>query len=123
MKTMSFSIPVRVTAERKLRRVAVVLACATLLGGGLSYQGYGQSEVVVVGCVTRDSATGKAVAEAQIVVHNLDRGPDRAAVTGTNGIFSVANLEAGVYEVAVTKNGFQKASVQVNVAAGWTVQV
>ena len=123
MKTLSFSIPVRVTAERKLRRVAVVLAGATFLGGALSCPGYGQSEVGLVSGVTRDSATGKPVAEAQIVVHNLDRGPDRAAVTGTNGIFSVANLEAGVYEVAVTKNGFQKASVQVNVAAGRTVQV
>src|SRR5215510_14881341 len=123
MKTLSFSIPVRVTAERKLRRVAVVLAGATFLGGALSYPGYGQSEVGLVSGVTRDSATGKPVADVQIVVHNLDRGPDRAAVTGTNGIFSVANLEAGVYEVAVTKNGFQKASVQVNVAAGRTVQV
>src|SRR5215472_6008952 len=123
MKTLSFSIPVRVTAERKLRRVAVVLAGATFLGGALSCPGYGQSEVGLVSGVTRDSATGKPVAEVQIVVHNLDRGPDRAAVTGTNGIFSVANLEAGVYEVAVTKNGFQKGSVQVNVAAGRAVQV
>src|SRR5215471_785766 len=123
MKTLSFSIPVRVTAERKLRRVAVVLAGATFLGGALSCPGYGQSEVGLVSGVTRDSATGKPVAEVQIVVHNLDRGPDRAAVTGTNGIFSVANLGAGVYEVAVTQNGFQKASVQVNVATGRTVQV
>ncbi len=123
MKTLSFSILVSVTAEKKLRSMAVVLAGVTFLCLVPSCPGYGRSAVGLVSGVTRDSATGKPVADAQIVVHNLDRGPDRAAVTGTNGIFTVTNLEAGVYEVAVTKNGFQKASAQVNVAAGRTVQV
>src|SRR5580692_4598598 len=111
------------TTLRNSTPIPVGPACAALLLGALSLPVFGQATVGLIGGVTSDSATGKPVAETQIVAHNLDKGTDYATVSGINGIFTFTNLEPGPYEVAATKNGFQKSSTQVEVVALRTVRV
>jgi hypothetical protein len=94
----------------------VAPCCAVFLFATLSLPATGQSAGLVTG-VTRDSASGKPVAEAQIVAHNLNNGTDCATLTNANGIFNFPNLEPGSYEVAAAKHGFQKSSMRVEVAA------
>ena len=113
MKTMSFSI----RESRNPLAIRVVPACTAFLWGALSLPAFGQASFGLVGGITRDSANGKPVAEVQIIAHNVDKGTDRATLTDTDGIFTFTNLEPGPYEVAATKNGFQKSSAHVEVAA------
>jgi len=78
---------------------------------------HAQSTTGLIGGVTRDYATGKPLAGAQIVAHNVNRGADRATVSNADGLFAFTNLDPGQYEIAATKNGFQKSSAKVEVAA------
>jgi hypothetical protein len=101
MKTTSFS----------------TLACAAFLCGALSIPAFGQPAGGLVSGIARDSGSGKPVAEAQIIAHNLNKGTDRTTITDAGGIFTFTNLEPGAYDLAATKNGFQKSSAHVEVAA------
>src|SRR5579862_1886208 len=102
MKTMSFSI---------LLWVVVCFASCGLAADGL------------VSGTARDSGSGKPVAEAQVSAHNLAKGTDRTTVTDAGGIFTFTDLEPGAYDLAATKNGFQKSSAHVEVAASRTANV
>jgi hypothetical protein len=66
--------------------------------------------------MARDSASGKPMAEVRIVAHNVDKGTDLFTVTDATGMYKFANLEPGKYDVAATKNGFQRAAATVEVA-------
>jgi hypothetical protein len=112
MKTVLFSI------EKSRNLIA-----AALLSGTLSLPALGQGSVGLVGGIARDSASGKPVAAVQIIAHNLAKGTDRDTVTDADGIFTFTNLEPGSYEVAASKNGFQKSSARVEVAALRTARV
>src|SRR5579871_1463510 len=106
---------------RELTRItlhppAVVAACVAFLFAA-PVPALGQSNVGLVGGVTSDFTSGKPVAKAQIVAHNLFKGTDSTTSSDADGIFTFTNLEPGRYEVAATKDGFQKASTQVEVAA------
>jgi hypothetical protein len=84
---------------------------------------FGQMPVGLVGGVVLDSAGGKPMAEAQVMARNLDKGTDHATVTGADGKFTFTNLEPGHYEIAASKNGFQKSSAHVEVAPGLIARV
>jgi hypothetical protein len=99
------------------------IPCATILVGALSHSMFGQNSVGLVGGIARDSVSGRPVAAAQIVAHSLAQGTDRATETGADGIFTFTNLEPGPYEFAATKNGFQKSSTRIEVAASRTARV
>src|SRR3981189_349673 len=103
--------------------VAVVPACAAFLVGVLSLPAFGEASVGLVGGITRESSSGKPAGEAQVTAHNLDKGTDQVTVTDADGMFAFTNLEPGPYEVAATKNGFQKSLAHVEVAARRTAQV
>jgi hypothetical protein len=83
---------------------------------------FGQA-VGLVGGVARDSASGKPVAQVQVVAHNLSKGTDHATVSDADGIFTFTSLEPGQYEVAATKSGFQKSSARIEVVASRTARV
>ncbi len=103
--------------QRKNRSAAVQAAAqAVFVLGILSLPAFGQSLAGLVGGITRDAASGKPVAEAQIIAHNLANNTDQSTTTGADGIFTFTKLEPGLYEVAATKNGFQKSSTNVEVA-------
>ena len=88
---------------------------AALLLGLLALPAFGQVPDGYVGGMARESASGKPVAEVRIVAHNVDKGTDLFTVTDTAGMYKFTNLEPGRYDVAATKNGFQKASATVDV--------
>jgi hypothetical protein len=79
--------------------------------------------VGLVGGVSRDSSSGKPLPEVRIIAHNLDQGTDRATFSGADGVFTFTHLEPGPYEVAATKDGFQKASTRVDVVASRAARV
>ena len=91
----------------------VVPACAALLCAALSLTAFGQT----VGGVTRDSSSGKPLAEVQVTAHNLNKGTDRATVSDTDGKFTFAGLEPGSYEFEAVKEGFQKLSARTEIDA------
>jgi hypothetical protein len=76
----------------------------------------GQTPVGLIGGVARDAASGKPVAQVLIIAHSVSRGIDSTALTNADGIFTFTNLEPGAYEVAASKEGFQKSSARVEVA-------
>jgi hypothetical protein len=112
----------KVAQPRGLAHQCAPAACVTFLLTALAASTFGQTVGLVDG-IARDSASGKPVADAQIIAHNLDKGTDRITVTRTDGAFTFANLEPGTYEVAATKNGFQKSSARIEVGARQTAQV
>jgi hypothetical protein len=102
---------------RSLFTSAFVAVCAVFLFGAPSLPAFGQAAVGIVGGITRDSVSGKPVAEAQIIAHNLGKGTDSATITDAEGIFTFTKLEPGQYEFAATKDGFQKSAANIEVAA------
>jgi len=95
--------------------IPVVPACAAFLWGALSLAAFGQAKVGLAGGITRDSSSGKPVAEVQVTAHNLDKGTDRATVSNADGIFTLTNLEPGLYEFEAIKDGFRKSSARADV--------
>ncbi len=112
---------------QELRRInihpPVLLTTCIALLFAVPVPSFGQSSVGLVGGVTSDFASGKPVGKAEIVAHNLYGGKDSTTLSDGDGIFTFTNLEPGRYEVAATKEGFQKASTQVEVAAMRTARV
>jgi hypothetical protein len=112
-------LPRTVAAVGKCRRnplaIPVVPACAAFFWGALSLTAFGQAMVGLVGGITRDSSSGKPVAEVQVTAHNLNKGTDRATVSNTDGSFTFTNLEPGSYEFEATKDGFRKSSARADV--------
>jgi Putative beta-barrel porin-2, OmpL-like. bbp2/Carboxypeptidase regulatory-like domain len=106
---------------RVLRSMAAVVACTGF--GFVTPPVFGQVEVGFMGGVTRDSVSGKPVADVQVIAHNLRKGAEHAAFTSADGTFTLTNLEPGAYELAVTKKGFNNSSAQVEVAASQTARV
>ena len=102
----------------KYSRLSAILAF-----GSLSTPVFGQLAVGLVGGVARDSTTGAPVEQVQIVAHNMATGANRAAVTGADGNFTITNLAPGVYEVAATKNGYQRSTTDVMVSASQKARV
>jgi hypothetical protein len=84
---------------------------------------FAQTPVGLLGGITRDSASGRPLAAAQVTAHNLNRGTDLATVSDAQGIFTFTNLEPGAYEVAAYKNGFQRSYTHVEVAERRTVRI
>jgi len=114
-------LPGGVAATDKGRRnpfaVLVVPACAAFFWGPLSLPAFGQASAALVGGITRDSSSGKPVAEVQVTAHNLNNRTHRVTVSNTDGAFTFTNLEPGPYEFEAIKQGFQKYSAPVQVGA------
>jgi hypothetical protein len=95
--------------------IHILAACAAFLCGAWSLPAFGQATVGVAGGITRDSSSGKPVAEVEVIAHNLNKGTDRATVTNTDGIFTFTTLEPGQYEFEAIKDGFRKSSARAEV--------
>ena len=109
--------------NKKFLRSAVVPACILFQLIALPFSALGQTRFGAIGGVTRDSANGQPVPHMQITAHNVDKNTDRTADSGADGVFSITNLEPGAYEVFITKDGFQKSSVHVDLVASQTAQL
>jgi hypothetical protein len=93
--------------------IPVVPACIAVFCGALSLTAFGET----VDGVTRDSSSGKPLADVQVTAHNLNEGTDRATVSNTDGKFTFTNLEPGSYEFEAVKDGFQKSSARAEIDA------
>jgi hypothetical protein len=107
----------------RLAAVAPLLICVTLAFGALSTPVFGQLADGLVGGVAHDSSTGEPIEQVQIIAHNMGTGTNRAALTGADGNFTIANLEPGVYEVAATKHGYQESMANVVISAHQTARL
>jgi hypothetical protein len=83
----------------------VGLLAATLLLAATAFAQTGS----ITGTVT--DAKDAVVQGASITVKNTATGATRAVASGSTGAYSVTNLPAGAYEVAVAKNGFKELQV------------
>jgi len=68
------------------------------------------------GIVTDPS--GKVVAEANVSIKNLATGETRAAQTDPSGVYQVAGLPAGEYEVSASMGGLGASPARVRVSPG-----
>jgi hypothetical protein len=109
--------------DKKLLLSAVMPACLVLQVAALTPPAFGQESYGRIGGITRDSASGQPVAQSQITAHNVEKNTDRTATSGVDGVFSIADIAPGAYEVVVSKDGFQKSSVHVDVAPRQTAQL
>jgi len=101
---------------------AVLPACM-IFELALGVSAFGQAPPAGLKGIARDAATGQPLAEVQISAHNLDKGVDRAAISGTDGAFSFANVEPGRYELSAVKEGFLKSLANVEVGTLGTYHV
>jgi hypothetical protein len=108
---------------RNLRFSAVVPAWIVFQLAALPIPASGQEVFGGVGGVTRDSASKQPVAQVRITAHNVNKGTDRTAISGSDGTFTIARLEPGRYQVAATRDGFAGSSADVEVLTPKTYQV
>jgi Putative beta-barrel porin-2, OmpL-like. bbp2/Carboxypeptidase regulatory-like domain len=95
---------------------AVLPACIALQLAVLPIHASAQEQFGGVGGVTRDSATKQPVAQVRVTAHNLAKGTDYVAVSGSDGTFTMAELEPGPYQVAAVRAGFIKSTANVEVS-------
>lgn len=82
-----------------------------------SMAAFAQSTGNIQGNVT--DASGAAVPNAKVIVHNVDTGVDRLTQTDSDGNYQAASLPAGNYTVTIEAPGMQKmvrSNVQLDVA-------
>jgi hypothetical protein len=63
------------------------------------------------------------MSEVQVVVHNVDEGTDRTALSGKDGAFVFSGLKAGTYRLTATRDGFAAPPVTVELAAGQNLKI
>ncbi len=96
---------------KQLTTIVVIVCCAALAA-------FAQSSVTasLSGRVT--DPTGAVIAGAKITVTQQATGAQRTAVTSSEGLYALTNLNTGEYELAFEKEGFKKLLVK-----GFIVQV
>src|SRR5438094_3479632 len=84
----------------------------------LGIQAYGQgTQSTVLGSVTDSS--GGAVPEATVTVKNQGTSIERSLTTNESGDYRITGLEAGVYQVSITAQGFKsyvRTDIDLNVS-------
>src|SRR3989475_1949061 len=84
----------------------------------LGIQAYGQgTQSTILGSVTDSS--GGAVPGATVTVKNQGTGIERSLATNESGDYRIAGLEAGVYQVSITAQGFKsyvRTDIDLNVS-------
>src|SRR4029079_19208513 len=97
------------------------LFCAALLAMLSVSLVLGQSDRGTITGTVIDS-TGAAVPGASVTVTNTATNANSAAVTTSDGVYSIPALQPGVYRVRVEKSGFKRSEIaQVTVAVGGTI--
>jgi hypothetical protein len=92
---------------KKLQSVALALCCLTLVvlicGASVSFAQ--EVTATITGTVTDPS--GAAIAGATATAKSVERGISFAATTNDSGMFRIAQLPVGNYDLRVEKTGFQ----------------
>jgi hypothetical protein len=104
-----------------MTRASLKLFCAALLVILPATSGLGQSDRGTITGTVIDS-TGAAVPGASVTVTNTATNANSAAVTTSDGVYSIPALQPGAYRVRVEKSGFKRSEIaQVTVAVGSTI--
>jgi len=82
----------------------------------------GQSALGVVRGVTKGPGD-LPVAEARVVLHDMENKADRAVLSGTDGTFVIGNLRAGSYQLTASKAGVVSPSIAVQLKDGQSLTV
>src|ERR1700730_10430755 len=82
---------------------AVFVPCLLMTGRSALAQ---QISGTITGVVT--DATGAALADASVTVTSVQTGASRTSQTNSEGSFSFPELNPGIYNISVTKQGFKK---------------
>ena len=102
---------------------SAVPVCMAFQLAALPSRALGQEVFGGVDGVTRDSASKQPVAQVRITAHNVTKGTDCTAISGSDGAFRIAELEPGLYQVAAVRDGFIRSTANVEVAAPGTYRV
>src|SRR5215510_8178685 len=84
------------------------------------------AQLRIVGSIsgTVQDPTGAVVSGAQVILKDTKTALTKETVSNDGGAFVFLDLAAGVYEVTVTKEGFQKSLIQnINVSTSQTTDV
>ena len=95
---------------QNLAGAARVLLCATLAMLCTAIVAKAQDTGYISGTVTDKS--GAAVAGADVVISSSEGSQTHSTTTNADGVFAVAGLPGGTYDIVVTAKGFQKYTVQ-----------
>ena len=101
----------------------ILPASLTFAWGALPLRAAEGPGAALMGGVARDAASGRPIAGARVVAHSLANNTDQSSITNAQGIFTFTSLEPGQYEVAATKEGFQKSAARVEIAARRTARL
>src|ERR1700722_2373633 len=88
--------------KRLAMRALAVCGIFCLAAGSL----LAQSASSTISGTVRDTS-GATVPQAQVTITNQATGLKSEAESGSDGVFSMAGLASGTYQVTVTKQGFQ----------------
>ena len=105
------------------RILFAVPACIAFQLAALPIPVSGQGVLGRMDGLTRDSISKQPLAHVRITAYNVSRGANRTAVTGSNGTFTIAKLEPGLYQVAAERDGFARSMASVQVSAPETYRV
>jgi hypothetical protein len=107
----------------KAEAVKLILGVAVLMSSFLISEPLRAqiAECTLTGTVT--DASGAAVPNAKIAVHNLDTGESTTSQTNSVGIYNVLKLAPGEYEVSIGADGFATRVVAVTLTGGATQTV
>src|SRR6516165_6992374 len=96
-----------------------------LLISALVCRSYAEGQSLATGRVagTVTDPTSLVVANAAVVLLNLDTGQTQSDTTNVEGIYTFAQVKPGRYQVAVTKSSFAKMVRTISVGVGQTTLV
>jgi hypothetical protein len=95
---------------KNLPKAARLLVCAMIAVLCTAFVAKAQDTGYISGTVSDKS--GAAVAGAEVVVSSSTGSQTHSTTTNADGVFAVAGLPGGTYDIVVTAKGFQKYSVQ-----------
>jgi Carboxypeptidase regulatory-like domain/TonB-dependent Receptor Plug Domain len=95
---------------KNLPRAARLLLCAMIAMLCTAYVARAQDTGYISGTVTDKS--GAAVVGADVVISSSSGSQTHSTTTNADGVFAVAGLPGGTYDIVVTAKGFQKFTAQ-----------
>lgn len=97
--------------------VAALLTMTVLFSSALAQTETGQ----IAGKIS--DPNGAVVSGATVTIKSPARGVTRTTTTNSDGVFTITNLQPGVYDVQVKASGFAEKTAQVNVTVGSKISV
>lgn len=101
-------------AKRGYANTLIIFAALIMFFSGFAF---GQTETgQIIGKVT--DPTGAVVSGAQVTVKSVDTGATRQATSNQEGVYTISNLQPGLYDVSINASGFAALTRRVQVTIG-----